>query len=163
VVLNFKETAEASRGTFVFQQTKQPPSPESAEKVAPTVAEGSSRESAELSQSRQNTALYGIFVGSLQRSALYGKRRQITAPTPLPATTFRQQTRVVEHKGGMRLGVFWLICDCWSWTSCGMRLDKNASHLGCAFSLSNSDVPECLRGSLRGRKDSCAAAGDSIP
>jgi len=31
--------------------------------------------------------------------AFGGKRWRIAAPTSLPATTFRQQTRVVEHKG----------------------------------------------------------------
>ena len=31
--------------------------------------------------------------------AFGGKRWRIAAPSPLPATTFHQQTRVVEHKG----------------------------------------------------------------
>jgi hypothetical protein len=33
------------------------------------------------------------------REALGGKTWRIAALTPPPATTFRQQTRVVEHKG----------------------------------------------------------------
>jgi hypothetical protein len=56
----------------------------------------------------------------------------------------------------MRRGGFWVVSGCPIGTYRGMRSGENASRLGCALDLSNSNVPECRRRSLRGRKDSYA-------
>jgi hypothetical protein len=60
---------------------------------------------------RQIVALCGISLAGGTSAAFGGKGWLIAAPTPLPATIFHQQTRVVEHKGGMRLCVFFV--DLW--------------------------------------------------
>jgi hypothetical protein len=51
-------------------------------------------------------ALFGILQAGGICAAFGGKGWQIAAPTPLPQPPFRQQTQVVEHNGGIRLGVF---------------------------------------------------------
>src|ERR1700722_10310731 len=54
------------------------------------------------------------------------------------------QNRVVEHKEGVRRGVFCAVIRCCIWTSRGMHSSQNASPLGCAIDLPDSHVPECL-------------------
>jgi hypothetical protein len=63
----------------------------------------------EVCTSRRKTADYGTVRHSRRRSAKYSTCRQSTADygtAPAAQTGFRQKTPVVEHKGGMRLGVF---------------------------------------------------------
>jgi hypothetical protein len=81
-------------GTDLFARIGATAIPESAEKVTPTVQV--SRKNAKCGRLWRYVA-FPLAGGT--RKAFGGKRCPIVAPSPPPATTFRQQTRVVEHKG----------------------------------------------------------------
>lgn len=64
------------------------------------------RKSAKSCTSQRASVLYGVLAARLHKSASYAKRQRMTAAAEAVKTSFGQQTPVVEHKSGIRCGVF---------------------------------------------------------